>query len=216
MRLGVFYLFIVCIFLATAFPARANVLEFLFPSLKKEQYNPYETLTAPFANDEASQKERAKEKLDDLSKPHRTQREIGNWLGMKTSDLLTFKADTYQQYLRDIEPSFSQDGLTAYTAFLQEHTIMKVLGTGQYDITTIKQGEPLLLNEGAIDGRYRWLFEVPVMISYIKRNITDYKNVTPVNRTYTIRLQLGRVQDVSQDVSNEHGLLIESFNGAAQ
>ena len=193
-------------------PAHANIFEFLFPSLKKEEYNPYETLTAPFANDDASKQEREKTKIDDLTQPHRTARELSTWLGMRASDLLTFKADTYKADLRAVEPELSTNGLSGYTQFLTQNSFMKVLDSGQYDITAIKQGEPLLLNEGRVKDSYKWLFEVPVMVSYIKRNTTDYKNVQPVNRNFKITLQLGR----TQDAPNDHNVLIETFSGKPQ
>lgn len=213
MRFPVFIFTLSCLgaFLLVSSPAQAGFWEFLFPGFKKPEYNPYETLTAPFANNETFEKEREKEHLDDLSVPHRTAREISEWLGMYASDLLTFKANGYQAHIREMEPSFSNDGLAAYMEFLRGESILKVLENGQHDITTIKQGEPLLLNDGEIGGRYRWLYEIPVMISYIQSNTTDYKGVTPVNRRYTITLQVGRVQDAP----NEHNLLIETFTGKA-
>lgn len=213
MRLPVFILALIFMgaFLIAPSPAQAGFWDFLFPGFKKPEYNPYETLTAPFANNQTLEQEREKEHLDDLSAPHRTAREISEWLGMYVSDLMTFKANGYQTQIRELEPSFSSDGLSAYMQFLRDESFLKVLENGQHDITTIKQGDPLLLNDGQIGGRYRWLYEIPVMVSYIQSNTTDYENVTPVNRQYTITLQVGRVQNAP----NDHNLLIETFTGKA-
>ena len=49
---------------------------------------------------------------------------------------------------------------------------------------------PELINEGALEGRYRWLYEVPVTISFIPEEASDYRNVKPVNRRYVLKTQL--------------------------
>jgi hypothetical protein len=94
--------------------------------------------------------------------------------------------------------------------FYRKNGLTKVLESKKYYIRSFVQETPLLLNEGTVEGRYRWLYEVPVMISYMDRNMHGYKDVQPVSQTITLKIQVGRAADQSKDI------LIESWTGKVQ
>lgn len=142
-----------------------------------------------------------------LNMPHRTTREMSQWISAVTAETLTFMAADINQELAKTAPYFSKTGHEAYLAFLKEAAIVKALQSQKYTVRSIVQGMPLLLNEGAVEGRYRWLFEVPVMISYLDRNMENYSKTDAINKYMILTVQVGRVKEEVEEI----GVVIESW-----
>lgn len=190
--------------------AQADILGFFFPSLKKETYNPYETLKAPFA-DNPDQIATEDKSAQDLNVPHRTDGEIADWLKDMVPEVMSFQNKDYTADFRAKEVYFDQQGLANFRDFLRTQNIEGVVQSGQYNITTVIKDFPLLINEGVVAGRYRWLYQVPVMVTYLDRRISDYKDGTPTNQYFELTVQVGRAQDY--DAKNEHHVFIETWDG---
>ena len=199
-------------------PARsANVpkfLQFLFPSLRETEASPSETLQAPFA-DGTREGEAAideSKSLVPMHLAHRTKEDVSEWVVTTISEALSFDERDYNADLAQAKPSFDQGGWAQYQAFLTDKKFLNVLQSGQYDVRSYVKGVPYLLNEGAVSERYRWLYDVPVMVSYLKRGVSNYKGVEPVNQHMMLRVQIGR----SEAAENEMGLLVERLEGRVQ
>lgn len=219
-RLGT-YAF-VAIFMASvlspqfAYADKSNWIEFLFPSLKKEGPDPAQTLQAPFADPDAVVVDDAHEGLPENATPihlsHRSDAAISEWVRKVIPDLLSYDADTYKKQYKVKSESFDKAGNAEYVKFLQDQNIIKSLSTGKYDVRCFVRDVPILMNEGPVGGRYRWLFQAKVMLSFIPKGLSDYKTVKDsdtITQEMVINLQAGRVPDVE----NEHGLLIEAWDG---
>ncbi|MEZ5814346.1 MAG: DotI/IcmL family type IV secretion protein [Alphaproteobacteria bacterium] len=197
-------------------PAHAGLLEFFFPSLRDTTNIPAETLQAPFA-DPAENTETNKPKntnpdsIVPLKYAHRSTEEITQWTETVVSNVMSFD----KKHLAKLESSklyYNQNGWAQYESFIEEKKILAVLQSGKYDINSYVSETPLLLNEGAVNDRYRWLYEVPVMISYIPRGTKDYKKIQPQSRNILLRIQVGRAAEAKNDM----GVQIESWNGKVQ
>jgi hypothetical protein len=208
-------------------PAQAGWVEFFFPSLKKKEYDPGLTMQAPFAVDpkelEKPQDPAAAlknpppkfalpENKTPLDQPHRDALEISEWLTTVSSDVLTFDKADYRGKLDSTAKYFTAAGRDQYVKFLTDNNIIKVLDSGKFDVRSFVQEQPLLLNEGAVNGTYRWLFEVPMMVSYMEQGAKDYKNLEPVNQRMILTLQVGRVSTDQQGM----GVLIERVDGRVE
>ncbi len=207
--------------LGVAAPAQAGWLEFFFPTLKQKGADPMETLQAPFALDPkaAPPKERpdpTKAELPvnqlPLDQPHRDNQEISSWLTSVTSAAMTFDGDDYQAKIKDNEKYFTLAGKEQYMVFLNGNNVIKVLDSKKFHVRSFVQDIPLLLNEGAVNGVYRWLYEVPMMVSYMERGVTDYKKLEPVNQQIVLTVQVGRVPSSGTDMA----VLIERWDGRVQ
>lgn len=225
MRRKIFVLTLVSLFLFSAQPAQAeNPLQKWFPFLFPQQETgprPEETLQAPFSTGAPDVKQipggeawqENSESTLGLDVSHRATREISEWAVTAVSQALTFESDDYQVDLQKLKTLFDEPGYAQYTAFLQDNKIMNVLTSGKFYVRSFVQDSPLLLNEGAVDGRFRWLYEIPVMISYMDRDMTNYDKAEPVSQKLVLRVQLGRK---AESPDNPHGLLIESWTGKLQ
>lgn len=196
--------------------AHAGLLEFFFPSLAKKEPNLHETLRAPFADisdedEDGNPKLVIPENQTPLEKPHRPSPQIGEFVSDFISNAMTFKKD-YRKELDEILTGFDPQGAEQYKTFLQEKNILKILESGQYRIQSFTMGLPLRLNEGSVDGRYHWLFQAPVMVSYLPYGMDDYKGAQPTNQKILVKVQVGRYNDAP----NRAGLLVERWEGTVQ
>jgi hypothetical protein len=214
----------VCVLSFTGFvcvpPAQANIWEFFFPSLRALEPDPSQTLQAPFAEQDAQQQgpsdTQAKQDPNmyvPLKLPHLTDAAVSEWVVTSVSDALTFSSEDYTADLARIKPYFDDTGYAEFTAFLQEKRIVEVLTSKQFFMRSFVQSIPLLLNEGAVAEHYRWLYEVPVMMTYMDRGMKDYKGSQPVTQRMIITLQIGRTSQPTKDAA---GLRIERWSGKTQ
>jgi len=200
--------------LITPLPAHAGWFDFLFPTPQNNGPDPSETLRAPFADEDAVIVEldasgEAKS-ITPLHLRHRPNSTITLWVQQVLPTFLTYKADGYNQQYSNKIKNFSQSGAPEYIKFLNDHRFLSTLKSGQYDITGFLNGYPVVINEGSIEGRYRWLYQTSIMVTYIKSGTSDYKNIEDdeaISKEYSLTVQFGR----SDDAPNEHGLLVDSW-----
>lgn len=212
----IFRICVVTILLAVGLSGSANagLLEFLFPSLRDEGPNPSETLQAPFADHEAQNDptKRKPENAVSLELPHRSTPIITQWVITEISNVMSFDKPDVREELAEEKAFFDAGGHAEYMAFLRDAKIADVLKSGKYMVRSYVQDSPVLLNEGAVEGRYRWLYEVPVQVSYLQHGTADYENAEPVNQDIVVRVQIGR----TADAENELALRMERWTGIAR
>ncbi len=203
------------------FPAQsqAGLLDFFFPSLKKEQYNPYETMRAPFAQQEgqdsaAFEIQNLPENAIPLNRPHRSKTHIREWLVRAVSDAMTFENSSFEEALSKTAASFDKNGQAEYIKFLNEKNIERIIRSGKYNIRSFIKDTPILESEGEVNGTYHWLFSVPVMLSYMDKNMKSYENAEPVNQTINLIVQVGRIETTAE--KGGIGIVIERWEGRAE
>lgn len=184
---------------------------------KPQEPDPEKTLQAPFAYDPArnvAHEGVLPENAIPLDLSHRTPKEIGDWLMMAVSDSLSFEmpADGSKPLLKT--EYFTASGFHQFEEFMDHTGIQRVLDSRKYNLRSFVRTAPLMLNQGAVQGHYRWLFEVPVMISYIETGDFKYGGPAktgkdPINQQITLTLQVSRVKEGG----GKDGILIEIWNG---
>lgn len=206
-------------------PARAGVFEFFFPMLKKKEPDPSQTLQAPFAvgnteNDSAQSNGVAgqpvvkplPENAIPMNNPHRSTAQITEWVVMVVSEAMTFDKDDASVNLRSTTGYFNTLGRSQYEQFLKDSRLRNVIDSNKYHVRSYVRDAPILLNEGEVNGYYRWLYEVPVMVSYMGRTDKDYRKASPVNQQMTVTLQVGR----SPRATDPAGIVVETWSGKVQ
>lgn len=131
--------------------------------------------------------------------PHRTARELGLWVSQSVSEVLTFDASNYDEQLKKAEPYFSAPGYREFQTYLQQADLRNTLQHTNLKANVVVEQAPLLLNSGAVSGVFRWLYEVPVTVSYTPLNQREIKPnaAGDMSRKLTVRLQLGRHDDAA-------------------
>lgn len=163
---------------------------------------------APFFEEYVGSSSGKQPQSQNLNKSHRTIKELQTWLSLAISESLMLDSRDYERQLATARGYFSEDGYAAFQAYLQQAKLRETLQNNNLKVSVIVEQPPLLLNEGVVGQSYRWLFQMPVTISYLSRNATEYR---PGDRTsarqLTIRAQIGRYGAAA----DENGLKIESF-----
>lgn len=197
-------------------PARADgILEFFFPMLKDIGPKPSQTLEAPFADHEklkgVDKSAGLPEDMIAQDLPHRTTAQIADWLTTKTGESLTYTASDYRVDLAKIQKNFTPDGYQQYTAFLAQTALQPLIISGNISLHSYVAEPPLLINKGPINGSFKWLFEVTLIVSEMDKSKAAYKGVDndPVNRKIILNVQVGRTTDKTAD----NGIIIEHWNG---
>ncbi|MBK9586473.1 MAG: DotI/IcmL family type IV secretion protein [Alphaproteobacteria bacterium] len=213
-------------FLFISSPAYSDSwLEFFFPSLKEKRPDPSETLQAPFADgDQVITAPSVEGVLGENSTPlhirHRPSADIADWVEDTLPDLMSYSSAKYKEEYKFKVLNLSKTAKADYLKFLQDANFLKTLDTGQYDIKAFAEEIPIILNEGDVEGRYRWLYKVRMMVTYVTKGAKDYKIVQDseaITQSMFVTVQVGRVKTKDlpkypEGVTNEHSVLIESFN----
>ena len=163
---------------------------------------------APFYQEYVGKAISSKSQEQGLAKSHRTLKELQTWLSLAVSESLMLDARQYDRQLAKVRGYFSNEGYKAFQTYLDQADLKSVLQKNDLKVTVIVEQPPLLLNEGVVGKSYRWLFQMPVTISYLPRRAVEYRPGDKVSsRKLTIRTQIGRYMQAA----DENGLKIESF-----
>lgn len=198
------YAFLFALLLLSLTPnyARAEVSwwDVFFPTADNEALR---TLKAPFADPDMVIDEPEEDSILSLKLPHMTNPDVAKWVERRVADLLIYNAADFNQVMdsktRDFAPEISKE----YIKFLQDSNILKSLASGAYDVRGFTKDIPYVVNEGAVNNRYRWLLRVPVMITFVKSGLKSYEKSeesSEITQEYIISLQIGRVR-VPKDAS---------------
>lgn len=144
-----------------------------------------------------------------LEKAHMADKELKNWITMVASESLAFNKKTFTDNLQRIRPYFTQAGFRKYQAYLLSSGIAENIRTSDYDMRIYIQDRPLLLNSSSIGGTYKWLYRMPVVVSFLP---TGVKNLAEdaekyINSKVTLRLQITR----AKVDGNPDAILIEDW-----
>lgn len=158
--------------------------------------------SAPFAEKIAVIEESAQTmETDAVTKAHRTRREMQIWLVESVSELLNLDNRNAENVLSAARPYFSAAAFGQYQAYLQGDDMLAQIRQGRMTLSAIVDQTPQLLNEGVIGGAYRWLYDVPVLITR-----APVQGTAQATRGM-VRLQLGR----TNDDDNPDKMVIESW-----
>ncbi len=210
-------LMIVAVLMAFLMPqqalAKGGLIEFFFPMLKAEGPDPAKTLEAPFADKEAIKNDKQPALADNvpLNLPHRSDKQIASWLTGTVADTLTFDKIDPQDDYNEIRKFFDDKGWQQFNDYLVESKVQAVLDSRRYSLRSFVEEPPLLINKGEVSGVYKWLYEVPVMVTYLAAGQTKYDGAKqePVTQTIIVKLQIAR----TGNPDDGDGLVIESWSG---
>ncbi len=102
-----------------------------------------------------------------LDKPHRSVQEIQDWVSQMVADSVTFDDFSFPLVKARIKAFYTNTGFEQYESYLQSSGILEKLKDRTLILQGFVEGPPQLLNERNVDGSYRWLFRVPLVVSFI-------------------------------------------------
>lgn len=128
----------------------------------------------------------------ELNKPHRADKELKIWLSGAVSEMLSVDPHSLDDTKKNIEGYFTPSGFAQYNKYLESSGILKNLRDNNNRMNIFVEEQPLLLNGSDVNGVYRWLYQLPITLSFQSRNSNSYSHDS-VNRKIMLRLQIRRV-----------------------
>lgn len=144
----------------------------------------------------------------DLKNPNRTQEEIISWSQQRSTEVLSFSPKNIDTKLTASQKVFTQQGWNDYATYLKESKLTDMVRGQGYSVTTIVNGDTMILNSGSMAGSYHWLVELPLMVTFLYTSGVDGEEPKAVaGGDFKLILQLGRVA-AKQGID---GMAIESW-----
>jgi hypothetical protein len=134
-----------------------------------------------------------------LAAQHMTSGEMARMLSDIVAESLSFTKSTFTYNSLQAEKYFTPAGYAQYKEFLTKAGFEGALASGELQSAAYAEQEALEITRGVFGGVFKWLFEVPVTISFIPVNADTYRDggIKPENRRILLRVQFTRVEDAN-------------------
>jgi intracellular multiplication protein IcmL len=101
-----------------------------------------------------------------LTEPNLSTPALMSWVAQASTEVMTFGFNDYRRRLQEASRNFTRQGWESFTEALQRSRIIETVETNQQVVTSAPQGAPILQSEGVVGGRYQWIIQIPMVLSY--------------------------------------------------
>lgn len=101
-----------------------------------------------------------------LSQPNLSSPALMSWVAQASTEVMTFGFNDYRRRLQESSRNFTRRGWESFTKALQAARIIEMVEANQQVVTAAPQGAPILESEGLVNGRYQWVIQLPMVLSY--------------------------------------------------
>jgi intracellular multiplication protein IcmL len=117
-----------------------------------------------------------------LSEPNLSTPALMSWVAQSTTEVMTFGFNDFKRRLQEASRNFTKAGWESFTTALQRSRIIEMVEENQQVVTAAPQGAPILQQEGVVQGRYQWVVQVPIAVTYQSgaQSRSDFYMVTVV------------------------------------
>jgi intracellular multiplication protein IcmL len=89
-----------------------------------------------------------------------------SWVAQAATEVMTFGFNDYRRRLQEASRNFTRRGWESFTQALQRSRIIEMVEANQQVVTAAPAGAPILQSEGLVNGRYQWVVQIPMVITY--------------------------------------------------
>ena len=101
-----------------------------------------------------------------LSEPNLSTPALMSWVAQATTEVMTFNFNDYRRRLQEASRNFTRSGWESFTEALQQSRIIEVVERNDQVLTAAPQGAPVLQSQGLYLGRYQWIVQIPMVLTY--------------------------------------------------
>lgn len=101
-----------------------------------------------------------------LPLPNMGKNALSNWVSQAVTQIMTFGFNDIDEKFSVSRYNFTSAGWDSFYKAMVASKIVDSIMTAQQLITTIPMSPPVLIQEGLIKGRYSWVFEMPILITF--------------------------------------------------
>ncbi|MBL1148367.1 MAG: type IVB secretion system apparatus protein IcmL/DotI [Pseudomonadota bacterium] len=137
-----------------------------------------------------------------LNQPNMQTPALLSWAAQAASEIMTFGFNDYQQRFQKSSRHFTPEGWEKFLGAMRRSRIIESVEGTQQIVTAVPRSAPILTGEGLFNGRYRWLVQLSLLVTY--QSGQDKKTTT-----MTVYLTIERVSTVD----SPNGLGISQWIG---
>lgn len=112
-----------------------------------------------------------------LNEPNLSTPALMSWVAQASTEVMTFGFNDYRRRLQEASRNFTRRGWESFTQALQRSRIIEMVEANQQVITSAPQGAPILESEGVVAGRYQWVIQLPLILTYQSGSRTKSDNL---------------------------------------
>lgn len=130
----------------------------------------------------------------DLSIEHMSGQEVAQWAEVIAAECLSFTPSNFDENTRLVKNYFTDTGYSQYQSYLEQTKFSELIKGRNLQSAAILERPPLKANSMVQGGVYKWLYDVPVTLSFIPEGARR-GTANAQNQRFTLRLQLTRAAD---------------------
>lgn len=101
-----------------------------------------------------------------LDRPVESLPVISAWVANAVSQSLTFSFANYRQEFAAARQHFTPEGWAEFERALLDSGLLRIVRENMYVATAVPTSAPVLSQQGLMNGRYAWRFQIPMVVSY--------------------------------------------------
>lgn len=91
---------------------------------------------------------------------------VSAWVAGAVSQSLTFSFANYRQEFAVARQHFTPQGWAEFERALTDSGLLRIVRENMYVTTAVPTSAPVLSQQGLMNGRYAWRFQIPMVVSY--------------------------------------------------
>jgi len=101
-----------------------------------------------------------------VSSPYVKPGDLNQWVARAVTESYMLDFQNFRTRLAENAKYFTPEGFEDYTNSLQKSGRMKMIQEGWFVGSAVPTDAPVIVSEGAVNGRYMWRLRMPVTVSY--------------------------------------------------
>lgn len=101
-----------------------------------------------------------------LDEPNLSSPALMSWVAQASTEVMTFGFNDYRRRLQEASRNFTRRGWESFSAALQRARIIETVEAAQQVVTATPTGAPVIQSEGIVQGRYQWIVQLPMSLTY--------------------------------------------------
>lgn len=101
-----------------------------------------------------------------LAQPNLSDAALLSWVAQSATETMTFGFHDYKQRLQNASSYFTRKGWESFTQALQSSRIIEAVEARQQVVSAVPGSAPVIVQEGVVNGQYRWVVEMPLVVTY--------------------------------------------------
>lgn len=101
-----------------------------------------------------------------LDEPNLSSPALMSWVAQASTEVMTFGFNDYRRRLQEASRNFTRRGWESFSSALQRARIIETVEANQQVVTATPTGAPVIQSEGIVQGRYQWIVQLPMSLTY--------------------------------------------------